>query len=131
LFSDRNRYPAASPTVWTVAIVAVSEPYPRPRAEAVGAARAAHEQRRGAAREVVAERGGQAGERGAGRARKRHHRQGVAGEALPAQDHVPPDNRRQDRDDRPGLERVDHERIRREGVEVVDRVERDRGVHRS
>ena len=51
--------------------------------------RCADRQRRGRAREVVAERRRQPDQRRAGGARKCHHRQRVTGERLAAQDHVP------------------------------------------
>ena len=92
-------------------------------------ARPPHEQRRAAAGQVVAEPRGQPGERGARRAGERHHRQRVAGEGLPAQHHVPADDRGQHGDDRARLERVDHERIGEQLTHIGDRVQRELRTH--
>ena len=60
----------------------------------------------------VAERDRQAGEAGGGGAGEGDHRERVPGEGLPAEDHEPAGDAGHDGDDRPRLERVDHERER-------------------
>ena len=125
--SDRNRKPAARPDgldgadhgrlvpCWR----AVAARRARPMASA--ATRAG---------DVVAQRRRQAGERGAGGAGEGHHAQRVRGERLAAQHDVPADHPGQDGDDRPRLQRVDHERVREQRAEIVDGVGGEGRDHR-
>ena len=91
-----------------------------------GGAHADH-QRAGAAEGVVADGGGQPEQQRERRAGERHHRQRVPGERLAAQHHEPADHAGHDRDDRPGLERVDHERVGGQLPEIRDQIDRQRG----
>ena len=84
----------------------------------------ADDERREPGEDEVPGGGREADQQGAGGAGKGHHRQGVSGERLPAQHHEPADDAGHDRDDRAGLQRVDHERVRGQLVEVRDRVQR-------
>ena len=88
------------------------------------ARRASDHERRGAAEREVAGGGRQPDQNRAGRAGERHHRQRVSGEALAPQDHEPAGDAGEDRDDRAGLERVDHERKRGQLPEIRHRVKR-------
>src|SRR5947209_8182338 len=57
-----------------------------------------------------------------GGAWKGDHRERVAGEGLPAQDHEPAGDAGHDGDDRARLEGVDHERVRDELVDIGERI---------
>src|SRR6185369_8949729 len=64
-----------------------------------------------------------------GRAREADHGEGVAREALPAQDHEPADDRGHDRDRGAGPERVEHERERPHLLDVEDQVPGEAAHH--